>query len=59
MNSREKRLLAACGSVIFIAGATVVAKEYLDKSDVVNKRIAQLQAEKKDAETWIQDRAFQ
>jgi hypothetical protein len=59
MNAREKRLLAACGAVIFIAGATVVAKEYLDKSDAVNKRIAQLQGEKKDAETWIQDRAFQ
>lgn len=59
MNIREKRLLAACGAVIFIAGSTVVAKEYLDQSATLDKRTAQLEGEKKEAEAWIQDRAFQ
>ncbi len=58
MNAREKRLLAACGAVIFIAGSSVLAKEYMDRSKDVEKRITTLKGEKGDAEAWIQDRAL-
>ncbi len=59
MTSREKRLLGGCVAVVLISGTTIIAKEYLDRSSTVEKKISALLAEKKEAETWLADRAFQ
>ena len=59
MTTREKRMLAACGAVLFVSATSLVAKEYMDRSQSVDKRIATLEAEKLEAEAWIKDRAFQ
>jgi hypothetical protein len=59
MTAREQRLLAGCVAVVLISGTTVLAKEYLNRSSAVEKQIATLQAEKKEADSWLADRAFQ
>lgn len=59
MTSREKRLLSGCIAVVLVSATTIVAKEFLDRRITAEKKIAALQGEKKEAQAWLADRAFQ
>lgn len=59
LTSREKRLLGACIAVLFISGATLLAKEFLDRRAALEKTITGLEAEKRDNDSWLTQRDFQ
>lgn len=59
ISSREKRLLAGCFAVLFISGTSIVAKDFMDRREAVEKKIASLNAQKKDNDAWLADHDFQ
>ena len=58
LSTREKRLLGACISVLVISATTLLAKEFLDRRVAVEKKIAGLEGEKKDNDSWLTQRDF-
>ncbi len=58
LTSRERRLLGACIAVLVIAVTTLSLKEFLDRSSAAEKKIAALQAEKRENDSWLQNRDF-
>lgn len=59
LSSREKRLLGGCITVLLISASAIIGKEFLDRRLAVETKIAALNAEIKENEAWLADRAFQ
>jgi hypothetical protein len=58
LTQRERRLLALCIGVLVLMGSALLGNEFLQRRTKASQRIAELENEKRENETWIRDRAF-
>lgn len=59
LSSREKNLLLLCVGVLLFMAFAIAANSFMQRRADAVKKIAVLQAQKTDNETWLKDRAFQ
>jgi hypothetical protein len=58
LTSREKNLLLLCVGVLVFMALAIVANGFLGRRKIALQKIAKLQSEKTENDTWIKDREF-
>lgn len=58
LTQREKRLLLLCVGVLALMASALLANEFIQRKGKATKRLTELENQKRENDTWIQDRAF-